>query len=185
MIKFNDLRVNDCDKTLIIDASVLSLAYYTNVYIDSIIIDTQDTYIRTGPSSNAIYTHTVAGNNKTARIELTTADLGDINMDNTLFFVYVVAKGTPAPNTPCGMDNINTIGTVSNLYPIYKTAITLLSEADNTSCSAINLINFIIKMNGLDLALKTCNYQTAIKYWNKFFKVDYFASITNNCGCGT
>jgi hypothetical protein len=39
MIQFNDLKITSDGKTLIIDVSVKDLDYYTNVFLDSIIID--------------------------------------------------------------------------------------------------------------------------------------------------
>ena len=40
MIKFNELKIENCNKTLVIDASVIDLPYYTDMYIESITIDT-------------------------------------------------------------------------------------------------------------------------------------------------
>jgi hypothetical protein len=40
MIKFNELKIENCNKTLVIDASVIDLPYYTDIYIESITIDT-------------------------------------------------------------------------------------------------------------------------------------------------
>lgn len=59
MVQFNELRINLQGTRLIIDASIKDLQYYNNVYIDSIIIDTQDTFSINGPSSNPIFTYTV------------------------------------------------------------------------------------------------------------------------------
>ena len=59
MIKFNELRVTD--KYLIIDASVSTLPYYDNIYIDSVIVDTQDTYMANGPSGHPVFSYPVEG----------------------------------------------------------------------------------------------------------------------------
>lgn len=59
MINFKELRISECDNSLIIDVEVKDDSYYENIYIDQIIIDTQDTYLGSGPSSNPIYNHTV------------------------------------------------------------------------------------------------------------------------------
>ena len=48
--------------------------------------------------------------------------------DTNLLFVYVTVKGVAAIDVPCGMDNVHTIGVVTNLYPIYKQSIKLLSS---------------------------------------------------------
>ena len=41
------------------------IEYYNNVYIDSISIDTQDTFVNSGPSEKPKYTKILEGNNKT------------------------------------------------------------------------------------------------------------------------
>ena len=59
MIKFNELRITPDNENLIIDVSIEDADYYRNVVIDSIVIDTQDTFSVNGPSSNAVYTYIV------------------------------------------------------------------------------------------------------------------------------
>lgn len=184
MIKFNELKISDCDKTLIIDIQVPDLPYYTNVFIDKITIDTQDTYIGSGPSTTPVYTQTVTGSVKTFRIELPESVLETVKLDRNLFFVYAVAKGIPAPDTPCGMDNINSIGVVTNFKPIYDKALSLLTQSMDKCAPSQPLMDFVYKLNGLNLAIKLCNYPLAIKYYDKFFKTDYyFDLLTSNCGC--
>jgi hypothetical protein len=51
MIDFNELRITPDGKYLIIDVSINNASYYDNVFIKHIVIDTQDTYLHTGPSS--------------------------------------------------------------------------------------------------------------------------------------
>ena len=55
MIQFTDLRVTKDGKKLIIGAKVKEASYYDNVYIDKVIIDTEETFVSTGPSSDPIY----------------------------------------------------------------------------------------------------------------------------------
>lgn len=62
MIRFNELRISSDGKYLIIDASVDSQDFYNDILLDSVVIDTQDTYILNGPSSNPVYTYTVGDN---------------------------------------------------------------------------------------------------------------------------
>ena len=50
MIQFNKLQINREGTKLTIDIAVKDLEYYNNVYIDSISIDTQDTFVNRGPS---------------------------------------------------------------------------------------------------------------------------------------
>lgn len=55
MIVINECRIDDEGKRLIIEASIDTLTYYKDVYINAIIIDTDETYSESGPSSNPIY----------------------------------------------------------------------------------------------------------------------------------
>ena len=130
MIQFNTLKITQDGKNLIINASVKNLSYYTNVLIGSIAIDNQDTYSASGPSSNPIYRHSFAGKDlvtnediaglKNISITVSAKELldnnGDLNDD--ILYVYLIAVGTPSADTPCGMDNVNTLGVALNLRPL-------------------------------------------------------------------
>lgn len=183
MVQFQELRITPDGKKLIIDVSVKNLKYYTNVYLDAIQIDTQDTFVESGPSSEVVYdTGTIKGDVKSVRVELGTGDLLPSLNDN-LFFVYVRTKGTPAANTPCGMDNVTTLGVVSNLYPLYQHALSYIKELSNTCSIPKNFINYILQYKAFELAIKTGHYTEAIKYWKKFFMGIKDSVITSNCGC--
>ena len=127
MVTFQELRITPDGQKLIIDVSVKDLEYYTNVYLDTVQIDTQDTFVESGPSSEVVYSKTIEGNTKSVRLELGIGDLLPSLNDN-LFFVYVGTKGTPSIDTPCGMDNSITLGTVLNKYPIYSDIIQYVKD---------------------------------------------------------
>ena len=57
MLQFNELRISQDGKYLIIDASIAGTYCANNVQIDSVVIDTQDTYVTTGPSDKPVYTY--------------------------------------------------------------------------------------------------------------------------------
>jgi hypothetical protein len=193
MIQFNELRITPDSQYLIIDASIDNSSYYDNVILDSIVIDTQDTYVANGPSSNPIYTHKIdydytystseecncnpvlnedktyclTQGGKNIRLILSAKDLG-ITLNDNMFFVYAIATGTPAPDTPCGMDNSVIMSTVINLYAIYQESIKYIHEL-NCDCNIPRgFINMILKYKAIELCIKTGNYIQAIKYWKKF-----------------
>ena len=64
MIDFNNFQIYYNGSKIIIDVSIKEKSYFLNVYLDSITIDTQDTFIQGGPSNKACYTHTISGNKK-------------------------------------------------------------------------------------------------------------------------
>lgn len=182
MVQFNELRITPDGQRLIIDASVKDLEYYTNVYLDDVLIDTQDTFVESGPSSKVVYRGSIMGDSKSIRLELGTGNLLPTLNDN-LFFVYVRTKGAPAANTPCGMDNITTLGVVSNLYPLYQHAFSYIKELGDTCSIPKNFINYILQYKAFELAIKTGHYTEAIRYWKKFFMGIKDSVITSNCGC--
>ena len=182
MVAFQELRITPDGKKLIIDVSVKNLEYYTNVYLDTIQIDTQDTFIESGPSSKVVYTKVIGGNTKSVRLELGTGDLLPTLSDN-LFFVYIRIKGTPAANTPCVLYNITTLRLISNLYPLYQYTFSYIKELSDTCSIPKNFINYILQYKAFELAIKTGHYTEAIKYWKKFFMGIKDSVITSNCGC--
>lgn len=191
MVHFNELRITSDGRHLIIDVSVLSESYYKNVYIDSIVIDNQDTYVGSGPSSNPVYQYSVPDvmskltkeyvSSKHVRLDLTPTDLPL----NGLLFVYVRTKGAPAADTPCGLDNMTTLGTVTNMYPFYQQAMNYIGELANNCSVPQNFTDYILKMKGLELAVRTGNYTDAIKFYNKFFNGKENTVIRKGgCSCG-
>lgn len=209
MVDFNELRVSPDRKNLIIDVSIKDLSYYENVYIDSIIIDTQDTYIPSGPSNSPIFTYEVVSNvtpvyslpdcgcnqvqdyidkencfetsnNEEKRVRL---ELDNTALDNhlkgNLFFVYVITKGTPSSDTPCNMDNTINLGVTADTYPIYTNMLTSLKELE--SCGTPKLFtDAFLRFKAFELSIKTGQYSQVINYWNKYFKS---LDIPNNTNC--
>ncbi len=184
MVHFNELQITPDGQYLIIDVNILGDTYYENVYLDSVIIDDQTTYVGSGPSSNPKYTYTIdsALNKKHLRLCLSRAELGGLS---GLFFVYVRIKGTPAPDIPCGMDNITTMGTVTNMYPFYQQAMNYIGEVANNCSVPQNFIDYILRLKALELAVKTGNYPDAIKYYNRFFNGKEQVIVRKGgCNCG-
>ena len=186
MIEFKELRVTPDGKTLIIDASVKDLSYYDNVYIKSVTIDTQDTYSESGSSTNPIFYYEVASvsdeNKKKIRLELNSSVLGKPITGN-MFFVYITVKGTPAADTPCGLDNVTTLGVTAYLYPFYRSSINYIKELENECEPSKNFIDSLLRFKAFELSIRTGHYTQAIKYWNKFFKEVKSNTVNTICRC--
>lgn len=186
MINFNELRITPDGKNLIIDVSVLTGEYYDNVYIDSIMIDTQDTYISSGPSAKAVYTYNVSAdkNLKNIRLVLEGSDMNDIGiLRDNIFFVYVSTKGAPSPDIPCGWDNTTTMQSIVDLYSFYQKSMVYIRELSDTCNIPKGFIDFILRVKALEISIKTGNYVQAIKYWNKYFKGNALGNPTIKCNC--
>ena len=216
MLNFNELRITQDGKYLIIDASISNQDFYDNIILDRVIIDTQDTYIPNGPSSNPIYEFKVVdaydltyslpeecGCNpvlmdedksycftygtshlRNIRLKLKAEDINTSTLNNMMFFVYVIADGTPSENTPCGMANPIIMGAVSNLYPFYQSMMKYVKQIENNCEIPKKFIDFILRFKALELSIKVGNYPQAIKYWNKYFKNKIgVVSTSSNCNC--
>lgn len=277
MVQFQELKISPDGSKLIIDVSVEDREYFKDVYIESIIIDSQDTYSPLGPSRSPIYIKTLYSNNtgwifdassvfgddyigegfpkwdaeynewdwsyalveedtipylkvfkyngkyyrwnepdvvfgeafgpngtinlqyfseinieqyrpkdypKTVHLEINSNELLTTSVNN-LYFIYVKTTGTPASDTPCGMDNMITLKVITNFYPLYQQVFGYIKELSGTCIIPKNFINFILQYKAIQLAVKTGHYTEAIKYWEKFHFSQGIkdVTITNKCGC--
>lgn len=183
MVQFNELRITPDGQKLIIDVSVKDLKYYTDVYLNSIQIDTQDTFVESGPSSKVAYTKTIDGNSKSVRLELGTGDLLPTLTDN-LFFVYISTKGIPAADTPCGGDNSLYLGTVFYASNIYCNLLKTLQLEGITSCNIPKtFVNEFLKYKGLQFSLLTGDNLSAIKYFNSLLNKLQITNNISKCRC--
>lgn len=181
MIKFTDLRVQKERLTIVAEVREIE-HYYDNVYIDKIIVDTQDTFTTSGPSANPIYSVTVNGNLKEFSISLSSTELGGIDINHTMFFVYGVAKGTPAPETPCGYDDVNSVGVTFSMCPIYNKTMGYIKEVENSCEIPKDFINMIIQLKAIQYSVDSGHFTQAVKYYNKFYK-NLSVNTSHTCGC--
>ena len=196
MIRFNELKIED--NYIIIDVQIEEEKYFKDMYIDSIVIDTQDTFIANGPSSKAIYTKTFNTNTDVKKEEIVYTqgidkhnrvriyiDGKDLNVDihKTMFFVYVIAGGTPAADTPCRWDENKALHTLVDTQVLYNNMIQYVKELSKDCSTPDNFINAILQFNAIDLALKTNQYSLAIDLWKKFYSNIESNVVLSNCGC--
>lgn len=200
MVKFNELRITAEDKYLVIDASVDSASYFENITIQSIVIDTKDTFKVNGPSGSPVYVYEVPdteyqkvyteGDMYNQVQESNTKDycyvlvasskkhirliLNSENLNapikDNMFFVYVITSGEVSSDTPKELIKNPIVGVVVNLYPIYKEAMCYTKQIKDKCNISRSFVDYILKVKALDVSIKTGNFIEAIKYWNKLFK---------------
>lgn len=196
MIRFNELKIEN--NYIIIDVQIEEEKYFKDMYIDSIVIDTQDTFIANGPSSKAIYTKTfntdtdvnkeeivyTQGTDKYNRVKIY-IDGKNLNVDihKTMFFVYVIAGGTPSVDTPCRWDENKALHTLVDTQVLYNNMIQYVKELNKDCSTPDNFINAILQFNAIDLALKTNQYPLAIDLWKRFYSDIESNVVLPNCGC--
>lgn len=203
MVRFNDLSISDDGKYLYIDVSVKSASYFEDVHIDSITIMTGDKVSENAPeipTENYIYKETVDGEEKNYNWVLTTADFikkwetdakamnfKQSDMSNTIFFIYIKCKGTPAANIPCNMDKEYTVGVTFDVRAIYQKAMNYTKELANCCDIPSKFIDFILLWNALKASVATSHYLSAVKYYNLLSgSADSSSCLNyanNTCGC--
>ena len=182
MIIFNKIKISQDDRYITIDAEIDNSDYYKDMYIDSVIIDNQDTYTANGPSSNPIYTYQTQGEKK-IHLELNRIDLNLSTLEKNIFFIYIIADGTPAPDTPCGLDVNIAYKVLVNIYPIYRDIMNYIKELGNTCKTPYTLIDKLLQLKMLDICVQTGNNLEAINIWKTYFMNITNNSINSNCNC--
>lgn len=185
MIVFNECRIDKEGKNLIIDVSIDSLSYYKNLYITEIIVDTDKTFIDSGkPSENYIYSKEFINSNlKNLRCTINYKELELDNLNDNILFVYIKVRGIPESDCPCSMDKEYSMAVAVNMRPIYNIAMEYIKELNSTCNIPKRFIDMILRLKAFELSLKTGNFLTAIKQWDKLFKSKKLVSSSNNCGC--
>lgn len=196
MIKFNECRITEDGGKLIIEASVNNMDYYDDVYIESVIIDTDRTYTPNGPSGNPVYSRSFVPEDtedsrsnyvdrkypgeKKISLRLCSEDFEGASINSNMFFVYVIATGIPSPDTPCGMDNQYVMTVAVNLRPVYNNAMKFINELNVDCRIPKGFIDMILRLKGLSLSLKTGHMNKAIDIWHRLLKD---RSVPNHKGC--
>lgn len=169
MVKYNELRIDD--SYLYLDVYIENKPYFEGVMIKGARVDTPLTY-----GTNTPY-HLIDEPEQTrliSRVYLPAAK-------NDLLFITPNIKGNPSPDTPCGQD-INKVGVVYNRKALMQRGLGYLKELGNTCSIPKGFIDFILRVKALDMAIETCNYMEAIKYWKMLNRMPA-KTTTNNCGC--
>ena len=161
MIRFDELRITNDGKYLIVKASIDNS--YEDIVCDKLYIDNQDTYILNGPSESPI----VEINLESTRSINLKIDLSNYNIkSNDLLFVYIVLGNTESYD----IVNPYVMKTIVNLYPIYQDIMKCIRETELTCSTPEYFVDKILRLKSIDVCIRTGNYPQAIKYWNKFYK---------------
>lgn len=170
MIKYNTLQIDG--DYLIVDLEIEDKEYYGGVFIEGIRVDTPLTYKTDYP----YYEFYDKDNDKvySGRIPIS-------NIKGDLIIVTPKVDLTQIPSdAPCGADIVNK-AIVYDKNVLFDKGLTYLKELGDTCKMPRGFIDFILKSNALDLAIATCNYNMAIKYWKMLTMVK--GTTIKGCGC--
>lgn len=168
MIKYNKLQIDG--NKLIIDFEIEDKSYYDSLSIEGVRVDTPLTYGTDTPYF--LY------------------DEDDVTQYTTEIFIPDAKKElliiTPAvyislpPDAPCGADVIDMAAIYDRNILIDK-GLGYLKELGDTCEISRGFVDFILNRYALDMAIATCNYSTAIKYWKMLTMVK--GTTLKGCGC--
>ena len=173
MIKYNKVRIIDGNK-LELDFEFEESNYYEHASIWGVRIDSSLTY-NTGthffPDKDYIY----EGDNRHYQGVI---PISGISKD--LIIITPIVRAIIPPEAPCGTDVVDTRA-IYNKDILNKKGLAYLKELGDTCNIPRGFIDFILKKYALDLAIDTCNYGAAIKYW-KILTATKGTTI-KGCGC--
>lgn len=192
MIIFDRLQISDNGKWLYLDAHVNKASYFDNIFINKVIIQTQEQVSETDPCTPGdqyIYQMTAEDNTKELHLALnanTDFDITDKTLSNKLLFVYIVCKGTPDACTPCRLDEMTTLGVTFDDALLYQNIMQFTKELADTCTISKGFIDMILLWNGFKAAINTEHYLPAIDFWKKMFYGHHGMNGLSNskpCGC--
>lgn len=185
MIVFQDLRISSDGNQLFIDAVIAPYNYYEGMFISSISIDTEQTFIPSGPSGSVVYSKEFQDQNKEQSLILTPKDLNLGSFNNHILYVYVEVDGIPDSMTPCGMDNKITLGVALNWYTIYRQGLKYMRQTSDNCCGmSREFVDYILRFKAFELALRTANYQLANNRFLQWFSLGNISSYSvSPCNC--
>lgn len=199
MIVFNELRI-DSEKNLIIDASVLDITDDPNKYIhidhvyvgvgsnqDVVDLDLTNKVYATGRYNSAGYLRGIR-----IVLDLTNSATQEILnkecIDITKFLYYVqVTVDTTDPVVELSDCTVNTKieGYTYDKCLLMNKVFDYIKSTDDICNNIDNYASYIVKVNGLQLAVESGNFGLANTYWDKFFANNNSnVGLISNTGCG-
>lgn len=188
MVVIEQLRISpDCQK-LFIDAHINKASYFENLKLDSINIDTQDTVLQSfdGPSNNPVFTYSHTTSTLESKEVHLVIDKNDINanLSKDMLYVYFHVTGTPAPNTPCRLDEPYTLVVTFNEGAIYNKMMGYTKEIINTCEVPKEFIDMILQLEAVKASIETENYASANKFYHRLINIKSSVGTSHiNCGC--
>lgn len=202
MVTFNEARITDDGKAIVVDCSVDQSPVYSGMYIKAIYIDWYRNYPVSGVASdNAVMIYDNYMDNddvKSVRTCLKANDIpegfGTDALRGGLFYAIVQCDGdidASAAKLACGFDDTVDVAVIPDWKLLYGMGIgyaALLGSICDDMCKENSpFISFILLWNSLKLAVSTCDYSLVNGIWDKIRRMvgsrDAF-EVAAGCGCG-
>lgn len=197
-----DLHVNKADyfKDIYLDSIYIMTgdkAVETNTDPDLVSDANIKAYEEDNNVNNFLYVKKFDDNQKEVSLALGSADFSynwetdaskrtflQSDMPKTLFFVYVVCKGTPDACTPCNLSKMTTLGVTFDKKQLYQRVMDFTKPLADTCKIPVAFADFILLWNAFKAAIATGHYIPAVDYWHMLFD-SYGGSntVTKGCSC--
>ena len=168
MIKYNTLKIEG--NNLIIDFEVEDKPYYGDVIFEGVRIDTPLTYGTKTP-------YYIYDEDDVTRY---TAEIFIPNVKKELLIITPQVYVALPPDTPCGADVID-MAAIYDKDILLDKGLVYLKELGDTCEISRGFVDYILKRYALDMAIATCNYRAAIKYWQMLTITK--GMTLKGCGC--
>lgn len=192
MIIIDQLRITDDGLAMYLDAHVNEASYFDDVCIDKVTILTEDQVSELDPltfGSSYVYQTSLSGSQKEVHLVLNVNSMNSKftakDFTSNMFFVYITAKGTPASDTPCRLDEMTTLGVTLDYGLIYNNALCFTKELSDNCNVPMGFIDFILNYEAMKIAIETEHYVAAIEHfnWLKNNGCSSNGTVTKGCGC--
>ena len=182
MIQFNELRI-DSDKNLIVDAYIPD-TIDSRVAINHILIGLGSNTEVTEYIDSEFLVRRVVGNKlRGFRLIL---NLNTLDAATKLIYAQVSVE-LPVElevTTDCSIPR-EIEGYAYDKCLLMNKVFDYIKSTDNICNNIDDYANYIVKINGLQLAVESGNFALANTYWNKFFaNNDSNVGLISNTGCG-
>jgi hypothetical protein len=163
MIIYNKLEIQGTSLNIDIEVDT-SKDYWKEVTIDSIRIDTSLTYGTDTP------------------YEILNSSKGTVSIIGSTDEIFIITPivSNISEDAPCGADIPNK-GVIYDDRKLIDKGLSYLKELTDSCYISKDFIDFILKQEALKLAIISCNYELAIKYW-KYLGTTKSSNI-NKCSC--
>lgn len=205
MVRFNELRITEDRKCLIVDCEIERVGLYSDMYIESIYVDyykfagsfafpTDKGYLLYEKGEDDIELKAV----RTSMNEqdLLNTQFGIETFEDGLFFVTVVCGGDPRPqiiNLPCGSDSYMDTQAVIDWKGFYERGmgyISALYSGCGDKCSIpAGFEDFVLLWNAFKAAIASCDWPMVVKLWDRILRSrlaldSSCGRVISDCGCG-
>lgn len=210
MVRFNELRITEDGKCLIVDCEIEQIGLYADMYIDEIRLD----YYKNVDSSGLPTTKSYQmwkykdGDPKMRGVRVSMEDsaiplqdfdinaVGDGLFRDGLFYVTVICGGSPkmtvhGTELPCGIDSNIDTQAVIDWKGFYERGMQFVSSmygcgADKCEIPA-GFEDFILLWNALKTAIAVCDWPLVSKLWDRILRSRAYnktVGLSGGCGCG-